>query len=60
MAGKDNQMSRLNKNKDNPKTSKTTKPNAKKKKAKESELHGHCFLRLSLRSSVHLQVICSS
>ncbi|WP_339272358.1 PBP1A family penicillin-binding protein [Paenibacillus sp. FSL K6-1330] len=34
MAGKDNQMSRLNKNKDNPKTSKTTKPNAKKKKGK--------------------------
>lgn len=34
MAGKDNQMSRLNKNKDNSKTSKTTKPNAKKKKGK--------------------------
>jgi penicillin-binding protein 2A len=34
MAGKDNQMSRLNKNKDNSKTSKTTKPKSKKKKGK--------------------------
>lgn len=34
MAGKDNQMSRLNKNKDESKTSKTAKPIKKKKKGK--------------------------
>lgn len=34
MADRDNKMSRLNKNKDNSKTSKTAKPNAKKKKGK--------------------------